>query len=300
MTIGILIVIGIIAYFLLFYQPSVPPSSGTGQVSSDLKETVTLSFKDALATTETTVNAKWIVFDKDGNYFDSGTAGTSTAGQDSFDGAVNSEYTLVAYLDTAASEYLPETVNIKTGDGSGKTETIKLTAESTLKMVDMTNSVDLDENLTGTAGSTEEVRLIINANESNSAVIPGVYFNANDTTVVDEIAMTKQDTARGSWKSITCPDRLTPTASTDKVWCFERDSRLASTDGNVIAYATLKFDSSTGPGDADVVTSTLMDKFIYTKPGYDSINGIIYDYENAADSDIGVPDSNTATSAYSD
>jgi len=295
-----LLIVGYLIYTsgILTPQPQPQPNGGA-ELPSDLKVDVLLSFKDAKATTETTVNAKWYAFDKDGKYYDSGTAGGTTAGQATFEAAVNSRYTVVAYLDTAAGEYLPETTEITTTN-KDKTETIKLTASSGLLIQSMTNTVDLDENLTGAAGSSEEVRIIFTANHTNSGVLPGIYLNTNDTTVVDSIESSKKDSAGGSWKSITCPDRLTPTAATDKIWCFERDSRVYSANGNVIAYWTLTYDSTNTPGNADTIVSRMMDKFMYLKPGYETLDGVLYDYENSADSDIGEADSDSKTSAYSD
>lgn len=295
----IVLIVGVVVilYFAGVFDSGTTPS-GTGPVSSDLKETVVLSFKDDLATTETTVNAKWYVFDSTGKYVNSGTAGSTTSGEDSVDLGVNSKYTIVAYLDTAHGEYLPKTEEIQTGDGSGTTKTIKLVASSGLKIQDVTNTVDLQRNLTGSAGTTEEMRVIFTANHTNSAVLPGIYFDANDTTIVDEIAATaKTDSAGGTWKSITCPDRLVPTAG-NRLWCFERNSRVSSGDGNVIAYFTVTIDGTNAPDDLDFIGVRMMDKFMYLAPGYDSISGIIYDYENAADSDIGEADSDLVSITY--
>lgn len=272
-----------------FFDDGVPDDDEV--LPSDLKTTVNLRFTDELATTSTAVQAEVQVFNGDGTYFTS--ASESTVGSDglwSFDANVQTDYTLVVF-DDSGQVHLPKEVEINTGTKSEMSQTIKLVKGGTLKVNGVDDPVDLDQNITGDAGVTEEFRVKWSVNSSNSGVRnPMIYLDTNDTTVINDIVITKPDSAGGKYSEVTCPDRISETAG-GKLYCLQRDKTAYASDGVILTYFTIEIDETNAPTNTDTITPYIIDEFIYFEPGYDTIAGVKYDFENQADSDIGIGDS---------
>jgi len=282
------IVIALVVLYFAFQAGWFERAAPEEVIPSDKQTTVDLSFKDELATTETTVNAVWYLFNGDGSFFKSGTA---TSGLDSVTAEVLTSYDLWAYT-TGESGFVAKKTSFNTGSRSRMPITVTLTKRSGFEVSDINDPIDLDQNISGTTGATEEVRILYKANVSNAGNTPIVVLETNSTsTGVEDITMTKADNAGGKYSEITCPDRLTPRATSTKLYCFERDKIIYASDGIIVSYASIKFDDTTDPGDNSFLYGKVIDKAMYLEPGYTTIAGIKFAAEDDADADVGAGDS---------
>jgi hypothetical protein len=300
------VVIVLVVGFLLFQQgffetPEAPPSGGDGgqALPSDLQTTITMSFKDELATSETAVSsALWYAFNGDGTYFNSGTASSGTA---TLTGNVQSTYDIWAYT-TGESGYIAKKTTINTGNKPNIAKTISLIKRGGLEITATDDPIDLDQNITGSAGATEEFRVKWKVNVSNAASLaPIMLLETNDTShCIEDVTISTADNKGGSWTEITCPDRTAASVVGHKLYCFKRDKMAYATDGTLITSVMIKFDSTTSCGDEDWIQAQLADTGMYLEAGYDSISGVKFDAENDANSDVGAGDSNTKKTHFND
>ncbi len=294
----IYVVIVLIGGFLLysggFFDKDVPVDGAPlGRAPSDLQTTFDMSFKDELATTETTVNAVWYAFKaSDGSYVNSGTA---TGGTSSLTTNFGEKYDVWAYT-TGYVGYIAKLTTIE-ATAAKVPVTIALVKRGALQVVGVDDPIDLDNNLTGTAGSTEAFRVKWKVNVSNAGSLnPFVYIETNNTaTGVEDVTITQTDSAGGAWTEITCPDRLTQSNTAEKFYCFQRDKMALASDGVIITSATILIDSSTAVTELDKIRVRMGDTGMYLEPGYTNIDGILFGAENDANSMIGTPSDTTAS-----
>lgn len=269
-----------------------------GDVPSDLQTTLELTFKDDLATSDTMINASWLIFNGDGTLYKSGTA---TSGTDSTTARIKRNYDMYAYT-TGESGYIAKKVSFKTDSDPIKAVTTKLIKRGGFTIDATQDPIDIDQNISGTLGSTEEIQIKWKVNVSNSGSrAPIMVLETNSTSKgVEDVSMTKSDNSGGTYTSVSCPDRLSPSATSTKLYCFERDSYAYASDGTIVSYASIKFDDSTAVGDEDWIQAKVIDTALYLEPGYDSIDGVLFGAEDSSDSDIGAGDSNTQKTHFND
>ncbi len=262
-------------------------------IPSDMQSTVTLKFLDDLATTTTNVNAEWIAFNGDGTYFASGTAGTD--GLDTFTGIIDSRYTVYAY-NSSSNGYLAKKVDISTGNKPRVTKTIKLVKRSGVENKNFIDPVDLNANISLSAGETQMVRFQYKANVSNAAVgKPAIVLDANGTSVIEDIAV-----VTSGYSEVDCPDRLSPSATGRKLYCFQRDSDLLASEGLEQVDFSIKAKSGGGVGTSDWIEGYVIDEALWLEPGYETIDDIHFGFEDKDDNDVGAGDSGTDKVYFSD
>lgn len=296
---AILIIAGIFIYMTYISEPSVP-DSGDGELPSDLQTTVDLKFKDELATSETNVDsALWYLFNGDGTYFKSGTADSS--GEGTVTTRVNRDYTLYAYK-AGYGGYINKKVEFNTGSDPRLPVTVLLVKRSGLEVSATDDPIDVDQNITGTMGATEELRVKWKVNVSNAGSLnPIIVVQTNNTaTGVEDIKITKSDTAGGKYSKYTCPDRVTSTDINWKLYCFQRDKIAYASEGIIISYLSIKFDDTTQIGDEDHIDVWMIDTALYLKPGYTTIDGILFGAEDDSDTAIGSGDAMNQSSYLND
>ncbi len=259
-------------------------------VPSDLQCDLILKFKDELSTTDTNVNASYIMFNGDGTFFDSGEAGDD--GKDTVTARVNTDYDIWAYNKLGESSgYLAKKFSANCGNKPKHTVTTKLVLRGGLTLSAMDDPVDLNQNISGTAGATEEFRAKWKVNVSNSGVRkPIIVYETNGTrTVIEDITITKADSAGGKYTEIPCPGRKDPSLVEHTLYCFQRDSDAYATDGTIITYAVVKI-GSTAPGDLSWIQGQLIDTALYLEPGYSTIDGIKFGAEDEQENLLGGAD----------
>ena len=285
---------------ILNTDDTTPAPGGTsgsgGMAQSDLQTTFDFSFKDELATTETTVNAVWYAFKaSDGSFVNSGTA---TSGTSSLTTNYGESYDIWAYT-TGYVGYIAKKTRVSATSAKVPV-TIALIKRGALSIAGVDDPVDLDANITGTAGATEEFRVKWKVNVSNSGILgPIFYIETNSTsTGIEDLTQTKTDSAGGTYTEISCPNRLSQSSVKEVFYCFKRDIMAFASDGVIITSFIVKIDGTTAPG-ADFIKVRIADTGMYLKPGYTDISGILFDAENDANSMIGTPsDAETGTLGF--
>ena len=276
--------------------PTTPPSGG--DCPSDKKVDTILTFKDELATSERQVNASWYIFNGDGSLYKSGTAssGTSTAAV-----SCNENYQMWTY-ESGAAGYLAKKVDYSSGSDPIKPVTVTLIARGGFTLYGIDDTVNLNGNLTGTAGSTEGMKIKYAVNESNTGSQSAVIvFDTNSSAYgVEDIAMTNADDKGGTYTEITCPGRISPSAADRTLHCFKRDKMALATDGTIVAFASIKFKDTNPVGDLDSLTARIIDWDLYLEPGFSKIDGIKFGAEDDNDADVGEGDTATVDAFYND
>ena len=275
-------------------EPSAPTgATPTGVAPSDLQTTFDMAWKDELATSETAVSsALWYAFKaSDGSYVNSGTASSGTA---SFTTNYGQDYDIWSYT-TGFGGYIAKKTRISATSAKVPV-TITLIKRGALEVSGVDDPVDLNANITGTSGATEEFRAKWKVNVSNSGILdPFFYVETNSTsTGIEDLIITKADSAGGNYVEITCPDRLSQTSVKEVFYCFKRDKMALSTDGIIITSFIVKIDDSVTPG-ADEIKVRMGDTGMYLMPGYTSIDGVVFGHENEANSMVGTPSDSVLT-----
>ena len=288
------VVVALVGGYFLFAggyfdkEAPVTPGAPLGIAPSDLQTTFDIAWKDELATTETAVSsALWYAFKAtDGSYVNSGTA---SSGKASFTTNYGEDYDVYSYT-TGLGGYIAKKTRISATSAKVPV-TITLVKRGGLEVLGMDDPVDLDLNLTGSAGATEEFRTKWKVNTSNAGSLnPIMYFECNTTsTGIEDIQVTKADSAGGSWTEITCPDRLVQNSTNMVFYCFQRDKMAFATDGVIITYATVLIDSTTAPGPNDEIFARMAGTGMYLTAGYTNINGIKFGTEDDSNTIVGLP-----------
>lgn len=304
----IYIILAIVAVFLLMggdigglFGDEAEPTEKTTLPSSKQIEW-TLKFQDDLATSTTNVNATWYAFGSDGTYKDSGEAGTD--GSDTFTGNVETSYTLYAYNPMGESTgYLAKKVTLPASTDASDTKVIKLIKRSGIDNKNFVDPVDLDANISGVKGSTEEIRFQYQANVSNAGYRnPTIVLESNGTSVIDDIVYTSEAGASESstYKSVTCPDRLSPSVAAHKLRCFQRQEPIYTSDGLIQVDFQVQFSDTTTAGNQDWIEGWVIDEAMWLTPGYETVDDVNFGFEDRDDSDVGAADSTKDKIYFSD
>ena len=254
----------IIVAALLLYQGGFFNSllgKGSKEVSeqypSDLKQSLTINTKDALASTDTDADVSYYLFDDKGAWVKSGATVNGTA---TIDINYGKEYTIIAYSDSA---YYPVTETFKAEGGQSiKTLNLALNPVSNATIVSLRDPVDLDSNISSTAGSQVDFDLIYKVTSPNSAINePIIVVDVNQTSV--------QDVYLSGLNKVTCPTRIS-VGSGRKLFCFQ-DTTLLSKNGLRTVSGNVLFSSSITPSKTDLLYVTIIDKQMYADPNYATV-----------------------------
>ena len=294
----IYVVIALVGGFLLFSsgifdkaitEPTIPTVG-----PSDQQTTFDIAWKDELATTETAVSsALWYAFKAtDGAYVNSGTASSGTA---SFTTNYGQEYDIWSYT-TGYEGYLAKLTRVD-ATAAKVPVTITLIKRGGLDVVGVDDPIDLDTNITGTAGATEEFRAKWKVNVSNAGTLDPIIFIETNTTStgIEDLTISKADSAGGTYTEISCPNLLTQSSVKEVFYCFKRDKMALANDGVIITYFTVKIDGTTAPGDSDQIKVRMIDTGMYLKPGYTNIDGVLFDAEDDSNAEVGLPSQTVIT-----
>lgn len=294
-TLLVIVIIAVAGFFLI--NSGVIDLGGNGNdgnsdnlAPSDLKTSVTLNTRDALATTDTNADVDYFVFKKSGEFYKSG---STSSGSDSFDVQYGGTYELVAYDDDdAGSDYYPEMIEFtaNTGEGSVKTINMALNKESNVTISSARDPVDLDANISASAGSTVSWQVLFEVTNSNAAT-------KNPIIVVDVNTTSTDDVSVKGYEETDCPSRLS-TASNRKKYCFRKEAVIKSSDGIQTVDGSIQFDATNGPSTTNPnegINVTILDEQAYLEPGYvtEGRSGLVIAAEDSSDSDVGAADSTT-------
>lgn len=283
-----LIIVLIIGGVLLFqYMGKTPTTTTTGSVlepyPSTLKTTLTLNTKDALAPTDVNANVTCYIFNKaDNSYVTSVTTATGTADVDVNWGKT---YTLLCYIDSG-TKYYPVEKEVTVTDGSSKvTVNLGLNKASNATISSVVDPVDLNANITSSAGSQVNFEVWYKPTVASSMVNkPVILVNANQTSVTDVYL--------SGLSKVTCPTRLTTTSGTKNL-CFQ-DVSLKTADGLRKVSGSVLFSASVTPASTDGLTFTVIDTQAYADPNYATVGRTAFKEgtENPNDySNVGATDS---------
>jgi hypothetical protein len=300
LLIGLVIVGG---FYLINNMQTEQDDDGEGYIPSDLTTTITLNTKDALATTSTNANIDYFVFKKKSGEFYK--EGTTSSGSDSFDVQALGSYRLLAYNDTSATSgagYLPEEIEFKANDkeASVKTINMKLNKVGGLEVVDFRDPVDLNNNISYTAGSTQSFQILYKCNVSNAAILNPIIVLEGNRTGIDSDGV---KTSTSGYEEVDCPNRLSLTDSANKFWCFEYDGTVTSASGIQTVDGTIKFDDTNDPGHSATgphMTVYMIDQQQIKEPDYvtEGYDSFYIDAEDTDDSDVGCVDSTKTYLGY--
>lgn len=280
----VLIAIGALLVFSYMNKAPVTPT-GNDKYPSNLKTTLTLITKDALAPTDTNANVTYYIFKKaDGSYV---TSGTTSAGTGSVDVNWGEEYTILAYQDSGTKFY-PVTKDVNLNDGqSAVTVSLGLMKVSNATISAVVDPVDLNANITAAAGSQVNFEIWYKTTSASSATnAPVIVVTANQTSV--------QDVYLSGLNKVTCPTRITTSGGT-KNMCYQ-DTTLKTSDGLRKVVGSVLFSSSVTPSTLDGLTVTVIDTQEYADPNYavTGISAFKMGTENPNDySNVGASDSAT-------
>jgi len=260
---------------------------------STLTTTITLNTGDALATSATQTTVKYYVFTASGNYLKEGTTSSGTA---SFTVPTAGNYKLIAYYDEAGTDYLPMEVSFST-DGSNpegravQTVNMDLYKESNATISAVRDPVDLDTNITASAGASVDFDVLLKATTAYAALNKPVI-------VVDVNSSEWQDVSMSTLSEVTCPSRLTSGSQREK-YCFQYNSPVLSSEGIQMFSGNLVADSANAPVSNSQVNITVIDAGLYIEPNYKT-SGYSAFKQSAlqnplSKADVGATDSSTST-----
>lgn len=274
-------------------------SSGDDGVSelypSDLKTTITLNTGDALSTTATATTVNYYVFDSAGKYLKEGTTSSGTA---SFTVPTGGNYKMIIYYDATAgggtSDYLPQVVEFST-DGDNpegralQTVNVDLYKESAATINSLRDPVDLDSNITASAGAAVHFDVLISATTAYAALNKPVVLMTVNSSAWQDIDM-------NSLSSVDCPDRVS-TVSGYQDYCFKYDSMLTSGEGIKMFTGTLYADAALAPASNSKLNATILDTGMYIEPDYKTkgFEAFKYGTENPLNNaEVGAADSSVS------
>jgi len=286
------LIVGVAVYFVISSGALTGMfSSGDSVVDkypSDMTTTITLNTGDELATSATAANVSYYVFTASGDYLKEGTTSSGTA---SFDVPAGGEYKMIVFYDEGGTDYLPVVKTFST-DGTDPTKravqtvNIDLKKESAASISSVRDPIDLNSNITVTAGNAIDFDVLIKAATAHAAVRKPIIL-------VDVNSSEWQDVAIGGLSEVSCPDRLS-VSSGHKFYCFQSSNIISSDSGVVMFSGTLYADSVNSALSGSKVGFKVIDEGIYLEPNYKTLgfSGFKYGPENTNDdSDVGAADS---------
>lgn len=293
-----ILIIGLLAFavYNIYIDKPQTTQPTDNLVPSDLITTITLNTRDALATSPTNVDTNYYVFKSTDEFYKEGTTGSD--GSDSFDVQYGGNYKMIVFNDSGGDGFLPVYTDFiaDSTEGSVKTINAELFRQSGLSISDVRDPIDLNQNISYTAGSTESWNLVYKANVSNRAVLnPILIIDGNKSGIDSDGIMVSSS----GWDEIDCPNRLAQTAGR-KLWCFEYDGTVTSADGLQSVDGSVKWHDSTVPGacgsggnvtiDFSMADSQMYRESNYVSEGYGAFK---VGAEDAVDADVGQGDSAT-------
>jgi hypothetical protein len=273
------------------------PSSGTETpqlttptAPSDLKCTLTLYTRDALATSTTPINVSYFLFNGGNNLKSSGST-SGTDGSATITMNWGSTYKILAYYDESGTDFHAAETSV-TCDTPTMTKYLYLNKESNATISKLRDPTDFDENISATAGSTLSFDILYKATTSNAAVrAPMAIVDANLTSVVD-VAIT------GATK-VTCPTRISTTTGRKNI-CFDMGKDwVKASDGTLTIPATVQFSATTAPSTADQLNVKIADQATWQKASATTYSDFVLGAENSETyADVGAGDSASAALYY--
>jgi hypothetical protein len=260
---------------------------------STLTTTITLNTGDALATSATQATVKYYVFTASGNFLKEGTTSSGTA---SFSVPTSGDYKIVAYYDEGGTDYLPIEKTFSTnGDNpqgrAVQTVNMDLYKESAATISAVRDPVDLDTNITASAGASVDFDVLIKATTAYAAL-------NNPVIVVDVNSSEWQDASIGTLSEVVCPSRLTSGTEREK-YCFQYDNKILSSDGIEMFSGNLVADSANAPASLSQVNITVIDAGLYIEPNYKTSGYNAFKMTSLQNplskADVGAADSSTST-----
>jgi len=233
---------------------------------STLKTSMTLNTGDKLATSATDTNVSYYVFDDAGNYLKEGTTSSGTASFDVPSGVNN--YKILVWDDTSGTaewDYLAEEIIFST-DGSDPTKraeqtiNVDLYRESNVTLKAVRDPIDLNANVSATAGSTVAFEVLYQTEISNAAANKPVIMVDVNTTEVETVSIS-------GLTSTPCPDRIA-TDGGRKFYCFEDNKILLSSEGIQSVSGTFKVASAVTPSTTSEVVFRIIDSGMYRESDY--------------------------------
>lgn len=289
LIVGLLVVGGYYLYTSM--QPSPTPQN---LIPSDLKTTITLNTKDALAITPTNAGVNYYVFKDSGEFYKEG---TTQSGTTSFDVQYGGNYKLIAYNDTSADSgvgYLPEQTSFlaDSGEGSVKTINMKLYKVGGMSISSARDPIDLDANITCGTGSTVDWQVLFKENVSNAAVLNPVLVIDANATGIDSAGIT---VGSSGWSKVDCPSRLSGFATTRKLTCFAYSGVVTSAMGIQTIDGSVKYSNAISPGCSkdNIIMFTMIDQQMYAEPDYVTAGYSAFKIgtQDTQDTDVGSVDS---------
>ena len=258
---GIIGVIGVaVLYGVGFFgavEPDKIPDKEQPGAPSTMLSAITIETKDALATTDTDINASYWIFNGDGTVFKSGTVDATETVNVNYDPAAT--YDILTYEDGGTGDDYYHVWKTVVPDAAAKTVTCHLRKEGQPEITKMNDPIDNDANISTGAGITASFEAMYKNNISESAIYkPILLAEVNATSVVD-VSIT------GATRMTTTPTRVT-TTSGYKLLAFQLpEEYLEASDGIVIRPGTIKFSSSTAPSTDDYATFKIVDQAMWRK-----------------------------------
>jgi len=295
LDIATLVIIGLFAFSAyMIYQSSQTGVDTEGLAPADLTTSITINALDALATTPTAVDAQYYIFKSDGTFYKEGETGSD--GQDTVDVQWGGSYKLIIYNESnvwgsSGGGYIPEMTTFEANNEAGSIKTINVALNKVggLEISDVRDPVDLNGNISYSAGSTQGWELLYKVNVSNAAIYHPVLVVDYNQTGIDSDGV---KVATEGWTKITCPHRLTSASGRIKT-CFEYNGIVTSAMGLQKISGSIKFDDTNSPGTGSVAEFKLIDTMMYREPDY-KIAGekaFLYGQEDTQDNDVGAGDS---------
>lgn len=260
--------------------------------SSGLTE-VTINAQEALASSATNANVSYYFY-KDGALVSNGDTGTD--GTIAVDIGCGDTYDLLVLNEQTETGYYPQRAQI-VADRATVTKSFKMYEYGSFNLASVVSSTDPagDDNISVGTGKTCGFTITFSSNESASAVNKPLIICMANKTAVDELTLNGVTVATSKR-----PDRIT-TPSTQKLWIWEYNELLKSTDGAVKLNGQIKFDSTytIATQVKNNISCTLVDQATYRVAEWQTLGigtGFVESAENLESlANIGALDSNRRT-----
>ena len=276
----------------IFKAPAADDEVPAGRCPSSGLTEVTLNTQEALASTATNSLVRYYVYDN-GKLVKEGATGSDGAVSFDLQCGVNQRYSMLVYNGTDDTGSYAQVVTI---DASGATDThnLKTYEYGAINIANFGSSIDPSGNASVASGQGKICGVILTFTENESASAfnkPLIVCQSNSTAVTDL-----------SFDGVTRADAKHPTrlavVSGNKVWTFEYDKLLKSTDAAVKLSGKIQFSASTTPKGTDNMTCNIIDQAMFQTADYKTLSlseGFVTSAENTETiADIGAPDSDNA------
>ena len=289
----LIVLLGLAAYMFIpaLFKPAEDDDVIVGKCPSSGLTEVTLNAQEALASSATNSNLSYYVYDN-GELVKEGSTGSD--GTVSFDVAcaAGKTYSMLTLNDiSSAAGIYPETTII---DASAATDIINLKTYEygQVNLANLGSSVDPAQTYQVAAGTGKTCGFVITftANESAAAFNKPVIICEANTSAVTRVHMTGATPVQNK-----IPGRLAGTAG-KKMWAFEYNELLKSTDAAVKLSGQIEFTSTKTIATKDNMSCIIIDQATFKKADYKTLglsDGFVVDQTENTETfaDIGAPDS---------